>query len=135
MTTYITATRYVDVRVDDLRYMQTTLMQVESMVTTWAGISSDNRVRIFRLIDAALKKVRPLAKLRPASVELSPASIMGLINLAGDVSSRIHSVPRVNTLNPRSTSQDDRRRALGSLAGIRKRLMTYIQLDLFPVAR
>lgn len=98
--------------------------KVRGDVATWGMLQSTHRTAIAEALIALFRALEPLVSLHNAHIDMRPAKVRELLRLVDVVSSRVHSARKVMT--------EDRRRALGLLARVKRGLQSYLQLSLFP---
>lgn len=112
---------YVLVKPEDLTFCLWCLRRIETDVATWGMLTADSRRSIRYFIESARRPISPISTLRQP--EISVKTLREALALFEKLSSALHSARKVMT--------EDRRKALGLASQARKRLATYIQLDLF----
>ena len=92
-------------------------------VKTWGMLNHQSRGHIHKAAADVVKCYEQIASLRSASVEVTAVKVRAAVIFLERLTAAVHSARRVMT--------DDRRRALGNIAQAKRKLVAYIQLNIF----
>jgi ribosomal 50S subunit-associated protein YjgA (DUF615 family) len=114
---------FISLKLDDVNFVRWVVGRVEGDVATWGMLNYDSRQRIKVAVSDLRVVLGQLGRFAGVSLEVLPSKVRALLALLERLTSAVHSARKVMT--------EDRRRALGLIAQARKRLLAYIQLNLF----